>query len=194
MAENLKTTHYRTGEAIGTTTPATKSIYAESTPKYQWAYSGDENLAAKYGRLYTWYAVADNRNIAPAGWHVASDAEWTTLENYLIENGYNYDGTTTGNKIAKSLAATTDWYSYGGFGSIGNDLTKNNNSGFTALPSGGRSADGTFDSIGYFGSWWSSTEYKTSTWGRYLSYDSSNLNRGDGCKQTGFSVRCVRDY
>ncbi len=194
MVENLKTTHYRTGEAIGTTTPATLDISAESAPNYQWAYNGDENLAAKYGRLYTWYAAADSRNIAPTGWHVASDAEWTTLENYLAANGYNYDGTTSGNKIAKSLAATTDWYSYTGTGTIGNDLTKNNTSGFTALPGGIRYNYGSFYYIGYEGLWWSSTEYgTTNAWGRYLGYDIYNLFRSYYTKSAGFSVRCVRD-
>jgi uncharacterized protein (TIGR02145 family) len=195
MVENLKTTRYRTGEAIGTTTPATKDIYSETTPKYQWAYNGDENMVAKYGRLYTGYAVADSRNIAPTGWHVASDAEWTTLENYLIANGYNYDSTTTGNKIAKSLAATTDWYTYTGTGCIGNDLTKNNTSGFTALPGGYRANDGTFFGIGNYGYWWSSTEYgTTNAWDRRLYYNNFGLVRGYYTKSYGFSVRCVRDY
>jgi len=196
MVENLKTTRYRDGEAIGTTTPATKDISSESSPKYQWAYNGDESNASKYGRLYTWYAVNDSRNIAPAGWHVASDAEWATLENYLIANGYNYDGSTTsGNKIAKSLAATTDWYSGSGTGTIGNDLTKNNSSGFTALPGGYRLNGGSFGNVGSYGYWWSSTEdITTLAWARYLYYGTSHLGRGNHLKSYGFSVRCVRDY
>jgi len=194
MVENLKTTRYRTGEAIGTTTPATKDIDSESTPKYQWAHNGDESNVAKYGRLYTWYAVADSRNIAPAGWHVPTDAEWTTLENYLIANGYNYDGTTIGNKIGKSLAATTDWYSNTVTGTIGNDLTKNNTSGFSVLPGGGHFAYGTFDTIGKYGFWWSSTEYNTTNaWSRSLSFQDGGLNRNDYRKSYGFSVRCIRD-
>ena len=78
MAENLKTTRYRTGEAIGTTTPATLQMTQENPPIhqwYQWAFDGDENNVAKYGRLYTFYAAVDNRNIAPTGWHVPTDAE-----------------------------------------------------------------------------------------------------------------------
>jgi len=193
MVENLNTTRYRNGESIGTTTSANKDISGESAPKYQWTYNGDENNASKYGRLYTWYAVNDSRNLAPTGWHVASDAEWTTLENYLIANGYNYDGTTTGNKIAKSLAATTDWNSYTGIGTIGNDLTKNNSSGFAALP-GGRYYSGTFYGIGDYGSWWSSTEGSTtSAWFRNLYYDHINLSRLNLSKSYGFSVRCVSD-
>lgn len=178
MAENLKTTRYRNGDPI----------------TEQWAYKNDANNAAKYGRLYTWYAATDSRNIAPAGWHVPTDAEWTILENYLIANGYNYDGTTTGDKIAKALAATTDWNTDNGSGTIGNDLTKNNSSGFTALPGGTRYSNGTFVSIGNYGYWWSSTELNTTdAWYRYLYYYYVNLTSYYYTKSYGFSVRCLRD-
>ncbi len=121
MAENLKTTKYRNGDEIGTTTNT--SILNYVTSKFQWTYNGDENNAAKYGRLYTLYTVADTRNIAPEGWHITSNAEWTTLENFLIANGYNYDSTPY-NRIAKALTSTTDWSTFTGLGTIGNDLTK----------------------------------------------------------------------
>ena len=178
MAENLKTTRYRNGDPI----------------TEQWAYNNDANNAAKYGRLYTWYAATDSRGIAPAGWHVPTDAEWTILENYLIANGYNYDGTTTGNKIAKALAATTDWYTYTGTGTPGADLTKNNSSGFTALPGGYRNSSGTFGYVGYYGYWWSSTEYDTAfAWYRFLYCSFDSLNRYNNTQSYGFSVRCLRD-
>ena len=70
------------------------------------------------GKLYNWYAIAGihdndentpNKELAPEGWHVPTDAEWTELENYLIAYGYNYDGTTTGNTIAKEMSSTTGW-------------------------------------------------------------------------------------
>ena len=83
MAENLKTTKYRNGDLIGTTTPATLDISGESYTKYQWAYDGNESNVATYGRLYTWYAVTDTRNVCPTGWHVPTDAEWTTLTTFL---------------------------------------------------------------------------------------------------------------
>jgi len=194
MVENLKTTKYRNGESIGTTTPANKDVTNESEPKYQWAYNGDESNTSKYGRLYTWYAVNDSRNLAPTGWHVASDDEWTTLENYLIANSYNYDGTTTGNKIAKSLAATSYWNLYFGTGVIGNDLTKNNTSGFTALPGGLRYYYGEFFGVGDLGNWWSSPEYySTSARFRYLSLHLCDLGMLDQTNSYGFSVRCVKN-
>ena len=73
MVENLKTTKYRNGDLIGTTTPSTLDISAEATPKYQWAYSGDGNNVNTYGRLYTWYAVTDTGNTCPLGWNVPTD-------------------------------------------------------------------------------------------------------------------------
>ena len=151
MAQNLRTTKYRNNEPIGTTTGEVNDV---ETSKFQWVYNGKESYAAKFGRLYTWYAATDIRNIAPAGWHISTDAEWRTLQYYLIDNGYNFDGSTTsGNKIAKALAATTDWISDTWQGAIGNDLTKNNSTGFSALPGGNRYFDGTFYSMGSNGHW-----------------------------------------
>jgi len=188
MVENLKTTRYRNGEAIGTTTPVTKDIYSENMPKYQWAYNGDENMAAKYGRLYTWYAATDSRNIAPVSWHVPTDAEWTTLENYVSAN------LGTSGSVAKSLAATTDWDSFLNTGAIGNDLTKNNTSGFTALPGGYRYSEG-FLGVGDTGYWWRSTGNDTTdAWFfRGLHCSDGGLARGYYTESSGFSVRCVRD-
>jgi len=79
MVENLKTTKYRNGDLIGTSTPATLDIRGESNPKYQWAYDGNESNVAVYGRLYAWYTLTDSRNVCPIGWHAPTDTEWTTL-------------------------------------------------------------------------------------------------------------------
>jgi uncharacterized protein (TIGR02145 family) len=207
LVENLKTTRYQNGDTIGTTMPVTKNIEDESTPKYQWAYNGDVNNVSKYGRLYTWYAVNDIRKISPTGWHVPSDAEWTILENYLIANGYNYDGTTTGNKIARSMASTTDWAQdtetgyLNGTCSIGTDLKKNNASGFSALPGGCREVDGHFWGVTTWEAWWTSTEgipgytesFPGNAWYRYLSYTWNNLNRYISDKKCGNSIRCIKD-
>jgi uncharacterized protein (TIGR02145 family) len=194
MVDNLKTTRYRNGELISSSTPADKDITAESEPKYQWAYNGDENNVAKYGRLYTWYAATDFRNIAPEGWHVPTDDEWTEFENYLIANGYNYDETTTENKIAKAMAATTDWVTYEGTGTIGDDLSKNNKSGFTTIPSGYRYDNGGFGNIGNCCIWWTCLEFtKYYAWGRNLYHWDTNMSRNYLTKNYGFSVRCIKD-
>ena len=135
-----------------------------------------------------------NKEFAPEGWHVPSDAEWTTLENHLIANGYNYDGTTTENYIAKAMASTTGWISDTGTGAPGNDQSLNNDSGFNAFPEGYRSYDGSFDNEGNNAIFWSSTENDTNyAWDRNLNTNDSDLYRNDNSKRLGFSVRFVRD-
>jgi uncharacterized protein (TIGR02145 family) len=196
LTENLRTTRYSNGDLIGTTNPSDHNLYNESTPKYQWAYAGQDSNASVYGRLYTWYTAMDTRNVCPAGWHVPTESEWIRLENYLIANGHNYDGTTTGNKIAKSLAAKTNWESSYYTGAVGNaDYPgKRNSSGFTALPGGYRFDDGLFDGLGSHGNWWSSTE-TGSLFARcfYIYCNYFNTYRGDDLKKGGFSIRCVKD-
>ena len=191
MVENLKTTKYRNGDLIGTTSPANKDISLETTPKYQWAYNGNDSNVIKYGRLYTWYAVVDNRNIAPTGWHVSTSTEWTTLVNYVS----THYGTSL--STAKALAATTDWVADSQIGAIGNNLSSNNYSGFNALPGGFRNGIGIFNYLGRCGDWWGSTTEGSmfGAWGSNL-WSSYSSNVGDfsgNDKSNGFSVRCVKD-
>jgi uncharacterized protein (TIGR02145 family) len=196
MVENLKVIKYRNGDLIGTTAPDTLDITGENEPKYHWASSGFEDSVATYGRLYTWYAVTDCRNVCPSGWHVPSDVEWTTTEEYLITNGYNYDGTTTGNNIAKSMADKTNWFLSTNPGSVGNTdyPTYRNKSGFTALPGGYRSSEGTFLNTGISNDWWCSTDSSSNNaWFRNLYYSYSDVFRSNYAKSSGFSVRCLRD-
>ena len=146
----------------------------------------------KFGALYNWFAVNSGK-LAPAGWHVPTDAEWDTLQNYLIVSGYNWDGTTTENKIAQSMAAKTDWKS-SSEGAIGNDLTKNNKSGFSALPAGSRGAKSDFSGLDSNGYWWSAMNGgATCTWSRSLSFDYEDFLKPFSDKYCGFSVRLVRD-
>ena len=134
------------------------------------------------------------KEFAPEGWHVPSDAEWTTLEEHLIANGYNYDDTTEGNKIGKSMSSTTGWNSSTDTGAIGNDQGTNNSSGFNTFPEGFRFDNGSFGNEGLFAIFWSSTEDNANfAWFRYLASSSSYLDRNDSIKQYGFSVRFVRD-
>jgi uncharacterized protein (TIGR02145 family) len=192
MAENLKTTKYRNRDLIGTTTPVTLNISGQSNPKYQWAYEGNENNVATYGRLYTWYAVTDSRNICPTGWHVPTDAEWTILTDYLTKNGYVYPG--SGSDIGKSIANTSGWTTDGTVGNVGHDQSNNNRTGFTALPSGYFGSIGTFREIGSSVNWWSSTEVSvTDAYSRNVAYDNSGVRRYENNKRVGFSVRCLRD-
>lgn len=192
LVQNLKTTHYRNGDNI--TNITANSSWSDATSGAWCDFDNNDANGVTYGHLYNGYAVLDARKIAPLGWHIATDAEWTTLENYLIANGYNYDSSTTNDKIAKSLASTNLWTATTTVeGAIGNDLTKNNKSGFTALPGGYRGSNGLFSGITNYGYWWTSTENGNSMYGRHLISVSYSITRGTHSKPTGFSVRCVKD-
>jgi uncharacterized protein (TIGR02145 family) len=184
MAENLKTTRYLNGDLIGTTIPATFYLNALSTPKYQWAYDGNENNVTTYGRLYTWFAIMDSRKVCPIGWHVPSDAEWTTLIGGM---GGRF---VAGGKLKET--GTTHWES------TSEEVT--NESGFTLLPGGQRFFDGSFSNIGFLGFWWTSTEspetigtdgvLDSKTW-----YEDSGINIFPSASPSCFgnSVRCIKD-
>ena len=186
MTKNLQVTHYRNGEAIPNVTDQT-AWDALSTGAYC-NYSNDEGYVGTYGRLYNWYAVNDTRNIAPAGWHVASDAEWKQLEMYLgmsqiQADSIGYRGTNEGGKIKEN--GTIHW--------VSPNIGATNESGFSALPSGGRSAG--YVGMGMSAFFWSSTESASvSAWDRRLFCNLASIGRYDySNKKYGFSVRCVED-
>ena len=195
--ENAEMVTYRDGTPIPQVTDATEW---QNLTTGAWAYYNNDPTKP---RLYNWYAVmgihdtdpnTPNKEFAPEGWHVPSDAEWTTLENYLIANGYNYDGTTTGNKIGKAMASTIGWNSATITGAVGNDQSLNNSSGFNAVPEGNRNYNGSFNNEGNDAFFWSSTEHLTLyAWFRNLFNNGSFLNSYYFDKQDGFSVRFVRD-
>ncbi|MBN2699163.1 MAG: T9SS type A sorting domain-containing protein [Bacteroidales bacterium] len=191
MAENLA--------YLPSVSPSSGNSYTDPY-YYVYGYQGTDVTEAKattnyqtYGVLYNWPAT---KNACPAGWHLPSDAEWTELENYLIANGYNYDGTTTDNKIAKAMATDYGWNFSSNTGAAGNiDYpAKRNATGFSALPGGYRHDFGGFDSIGTHGTWWSATEGETNQyWYRRMGYDYSYVHRNMYLKEYGYSVRCLRD-
>jgi len=204
MAENLKVTKYRNGDLIETTSPATLNlrevVYNGGRPKYQWAYDGNESNVGLYGRLYTWFTITDGRGVCPAGWHVPSYDEWMILQDHLIENNYNYDGTTSGNKISKAMAALTNWVQTDITGTPGNTdfAQKRNASGFRALPAGVRWTDGRFDGLGCSGNWFTSTNYYDDYDGifrAFVIYTNSYTLVAATCdhEADAISVRCVRD-
>jgi len=194
--ENWRSTKYNDGTAIPHVTD-NAAWAALTTPGYCYYNNATHaDTIKKWGGLYNWYVVSPTnlKKIAPAGWRVPTDAEWDTLQNYLIANGYNWDGTTTENKIAKSMAAQTDWMSYALAGTIGNDLSKNNASGFSALPGGCRDSGGSFHGQSPNGYWWSATERDASyAFNRILRYSYESLGRSYFSKSWGFSVRLLRD-
>jgi len=187
MAENLKVTHYRNGDAIPNVTDSTE--WRNLITGAYCNYDNDENNVDTYGRLYNWYAVNDGRNIAPVGWHVPSDEEWKQLEIYLGMSQSDADeigwrGVNEGGKLKET--GTAHWNSP--------NAGASNKIDFAALPGGClRSYSGFFDlhDNAYF---MSSTEISSSTvWSRALSYNNSEIYRGSYSKKTGYSIRCVKD-
>lgn len=141
--------------------PDSSSWYMNSSAPYQFPVycvnTTSEFQLIYFGLLYNGFA-AQNPKIAPPGWHLPSKTEWDTLKNYLITNGYNYDGATTENKIAKSMASNSSYWDTSSIqGAVGNNLSQNNSSGFNAYPGGMRSLKGEFFSQYTEAMWWTSS-------------------------------------
>ena len=175
MAENLKTTKYRNGILIPVVTDSVQ--WATLTTPASCYFNNDLNMVNTYGRLYNWYAVTDTSNIiAPAGWHVPTEAEWTTLTTYL--------GTGAGGKLKST--GTTYWNSP--------NAGATNATGFNGLPGGDRSNTGLFHYLGVYGCFWCTTAYSPTDGLEYvLSTNSSNVISMNYSKGLGLSVRCVKD-
>jgi uncharacterized protein (TIGR02145 family) len=190
--ENLRTTKYNDGTVIPLVTD-TSAWGALITPGRCWYDNDSASNHAIYGILYNWYAVNTGK-LAPTGWRVPTQADWITLNSYLRANGYNWDGSTSGDKTGKSLAAKAVWSSSSEPGNVGNDLGSNNRTGFSALPDGFRFFNGHFAHRGNYGCWWSATEYTALyAFHRYLYYELEYLFINENEKICGFSVRLVRD-
>jgi uncharacterized protein (TIGR02145 family) len=194
--ENIKTTKYNDGTEITHVPDNSEWSNLYETGSATGAYCYYENSpanGAKYGALYDWDAVNTGK-LAPEGWRVPTDADWDTLETYLIANGYNWDKTTTGSKIGQSMAAKTDWCISTEKGSIGSDLSNNNTSGFSALPGGYRYQNGSFQVQSFYGYWWCATEYDASdAYCRVLGCYGGGMGTSNSTKRRGFSVRLLRN-
>ena len=194
MAENLRVTHYNTGTTAQDQIPLVldevdwENLGILGTGIYCY-YDKDPASLVTYGALYNWYVVNTGK-LAPAGWHVATDADWKKLQDYLIANGYNYDGSTAGNKIAKSLAAKSGWEDDLDPGNVGNDQASNNKAGLNILPAGYRAQSGTFIGLGGIG-YFKSAGHSKNYWGveahaPYLNWNAMQVG-------SGLPVRCVKD-
>ena len=191
---------------------ANVSTYRDGTPIPRVVNESDFSTAntgvyiqTNQGKFYNWYAImgihdddlsTPNKQFAPEGWHVPSRSEWETLRDYLIANGYNYDGTTTGNKIAKAMASDwEDWSNDDNLGAVGNNPSLNNASGFWAIPAGQISANGAYFNYGISATFWTRT-YDFNNYGQFFSleYYSPSLNMNTSYLfGRGHSVRFVKD-
>jgi uncharacterized protein (TIGR02145 family) len=199
--ENWRCTKYNDGTSIPHVSDSL-AWSALSTPGYCFYNNAtDADSIKKWGAMYNWHVVSPTnpKKLAPTGWHVPTDSEWIALENYLIANGYNWDGTTTGNKIGKSMASQTDWDNHTYAGAIGSNLPTNNSSGFSALPGGYRYSTKFYNAFtvkGGSGFWWSATEstkLKYNAYGYTLYNGNQDLNNINLDKRCGYSVRLLRD-
>lgn len=177
MSKNLDVAHYRNGDIIPQVTDA--AAWGALTTGALCYYNNDPANGAIYGKLYNWYAVNDSRGLAPQGWHIPSDAEWTTLSTTLGGES------VAGGKM--KTTGTSRWASP--------NTGATNECGFSGLPGSHRaSSSGTFSNVGHYGYWWSATEFNTtSAHGRDLYYALGSIGMVTASKRNGFSVRCIKD-
>ncbi len=181
MANNLSTNTFANGDTIpeALTAIAWKKAAVNHTPA--WCYYKSDNCnGIRFGKLYNWYAVIDPRRLAPDGWHIPGDSEWTILTSFL--GGEYSTGTSVKNENELSDSK------------LSTKRTRLKSSGFMNLLGGYRYEAGIYNKIGYNGFWWSATENrldKASFY--YLSSPYENLGSSLGDKGLGMSVRCIKD-
>jgi uncharacterized protein (TIGR02145 family) len=176
MAENLRAVKFNDGSSIAWVTD-NKEWSDLKTSGYCWYNNEEAPENIRNGALYNWYTVNTGK-LCPYGWHVPTDAEWTTLINSL--GGMS----GVGGKLKES--GTANW--------LNPNTGASNASGFTALPGGYRFKDGSFLEISKYGMWWTATgDGATSAWDRYLYSSSVSITRSSLNKKLGLSVRCIQN-
>ena len=178
MSKNLDVDRFRNGDVIPEVKNAKQWRKAGKNKKAVFCYYEYDSKNGKvYGKLYNWFAVNDPRGLAPAGFHVPSDAEWTVLTEFI---GGEY-------VAGEKLKSTSGWAN----GGNGNG---DNSSGFNGLPGGLCNFDGYFDDVADYGYFWSSSEDSAcNAWYRDLANNNARVGRSSGYKYNGLSVRCLRD-
>ena len=177
-AENLNVSKYRNGDEIPEVQDKTE--WAALTTG-AWCYlDNNPDNGAIYGKLYNQHAINDPRGLAPEGFHIPTDKEWTELTDCL-------GGADSGAGEKMKQIGTDQWKS--------NNIKATNSSGFTAQPGSSRFWNGSFTEIGYQGNWWSSSEkdinsafFRSIVGSNYYKVQSNSFD-----KAFGFSVRCIKD-
>jgi uncharacterized protein (TIGR02145 family) len=196
MLENLNLDHYRNGDPIPQVQVSIQWRTLNDGAWHNNCNADPENTESKqiYGKLYNWYAVNDQRCLAPEGWHIPTNKEWQTLIDHLGGSE------VAGGKLKET--GTAHWRLP--------NTSATNEGGFTALPGGYFDDNGLIFEIGYSAQFWSSTEEKPEydftsmeykslrAWGWELSNNESRISHAYGGdfsfhKRCGLSVRCVRD-
>jgi len=176
MKENLKATKYNDGTDIPLVTDNDTWLHTND-PGYAWYNYDEDTYGEVYGAMYNWYAVNTGK-LCPDGWHVPTDAEWTSLTDFLGGEAI------AGGKLKE--AGTEHW--------LIPNVDATNETGFTALPGGYLNNGGNFYSIGARGSWYtSSNKDEIYVWRRDVQSNHGEVDRWDNNKNFGLSVRCIKN-
>lgn len=178
MTKNLNVAKFRNGDSITEAKTVKEWQKAGDNKQAAWCYyNNNSNNGARYGKLYNWYAVNDSRGLAPKGWVLPTEENWSRLTDYL-----------GGNNAGKRMKSIDLWSDNGA--ESGNGTNK---SGFSGFPGGYRFSSGTFSDIGANGNWWSATEYGSKyAWYLLLNYFTDSADKNFIDKKIGYSVRCIK--
>jgi len=176
MLENLNVSCFRNGDLISEVVDKKIWSNADIEKIPAWChYDDDQQYETQYGKLYNWYAVNDPRGLAPEGFHIPSNQEFSDLIEYL-----------GGDKIAgKELKHSEIWFHI---------IPATNSSGFSALAGGSKNVNGSCGMLGHYGIFWTATE--SDEWDacfKRLHYDDDGIYNGSYRKTNGYSVRCIKD-
>jgi len=189
MAENLKSTTLNDGTPL-TLIENYNNTYLK-TPCYCF-YDNDTSNLKTYGALYNWYTVKTGK-ICPIGWRVPSVSDWIKLSLYLDPN--TQQGILGNNNIHSQFAGgklknTSGWNNP--------NLYADNESNFSALPSGYMIENGAFVNKGIYSFWWSTNEAPQSFGGHFAIYFFLHHKDGNFCSYfsemlDAFSIRCIKN-
>ena len=176
MVENLNVIRFQNGDLIPN---VIEDAHWEKSIEAAYSYYQNNKKNGKvYGKLYNWHTISDSRGLCPPGWHVPSDEEWQILSDFL-----------GGNEVAGNLMKESGFKHW----KMPNEGATNS-SGFSALPAGGRDEYGKFFTDSFGGHWWSATEDGTiDVWVRSIYYEYGSILRDSYHKNSGFSIRCIKD-
>jgi len=186
MVENLKVSRYRNGDKIPNVTDNTAWSKLNSGA---WCnYDNDSTNERKFGKLYNWNAIFDKREIAPTGWRVPTAYEWDVLSENL---GGDVNAAAKIREVGMK-----DWIKSRYHANT--PIVGTNTSGFTALPAGQRTGDGTFFGFREYCAWWSSTidnatDNYVKAFSRSIDNSKTNFIENTERFQSGLSIRCIKD-
>jgi uncharacterized protein (TIGR02145 family) len=162
---------------------------ASSPAYYVYDYLGTDTDYAKTLSNYSKYGVLYNLPAAleacPPGWHLPTDEEWKQLEQYLgmDQSDSDLDRFRNTGSVGSDMKSISGWENSGnGAGQL-----------FNALPAGFRNKGGTFEDLGVFTGFWSSSAKDLYGIYRALFDFSNGVFRDYWYGSGGFSVRCIKD-